>query len=113
MGIADIFNLPGNDDQLAFWSRMHMVWHRSAIVEIQRQHAIILAEFLLDPISVDEIDVFLANHQTMHNDLDAILQVPSQDLTNVDWEDETQRIGWFQAHAQQTQQESNKLGIGA
>lgn len=90
-----------------------MIWHRSAIVEIQRQFAIILAEFLLDPISVDEIDVFLANHQTMHNDLDAILQLASQDLTNVDWDDETQRIGWFQAHAQLTQQESNKLGIAA
>jgi hypothetical protein len=86
------------------WSRMHMIWHR---------YAIILAEFLLDPIPTEEIDIFLANHQTMHNDLDAILQVPSQDLTNVDWEDETQRIGWFQAHAQLTQQESNKLGIGA
>lgn len=113
MSVVDIFNLPGDDAQLAMWSRMHMMWHRSCNVEIERQFNIILAEYILDPISSDAIDQFLSDHQIMHNDLDAILGIASQNLQEVDWEDENQRIGWFQAHAQLTRQESDKLGISA
>ena len=113
ISVAQIFNIPGDDDQFAMWTRVHMIWHRSTLVEIQRLTAIILPEYLLDPINPNDIDVFLNNHQQMHNDLDAILDISTVDLQNVDWEDETQRVGWFQAHAQLTQQEANKLGIAA
>lgn len=113
MSVADIFNIPGDAAQLASWAMLHMIWHRSCNVEIFRQHNIILPEFILAPINTEAADGFLENHQTMHNNLDAILGVSSYDLMNVAWNDENQRIGWFQAHAQLTRQEANKLGIAA
>lgn len=113
MSIADLFNIPGDDNQMAFWSRTHMIWHRSCNLAILRQFNIVLPEFLLDPIDPAEAGSFLQNHQTMHNNLDIILNISSFDLVDVDWEDANERIGWFQAHAQLSQEEANKLGISA
>ena len=111
MSIADLFNIPGDDQQLFYWSRMHLVWHRSCNLAIFQQQDIILPEYLLDPLPVGDPGQWLQNHQTMHNNLDTLLGVQTYNLTDVDWGDEQQRIGWFQAHAQLSQQESNALEI--
>ena len=111
MSIVDLFNIPGDAAQLAFWSRMHMIWHRSCNLAIFQKHNVILPEYVLDPINPSDPGVFLQNHQTMHNNLDTILKVQSFDLVNVDWADPIQRIGWFQEHAQLSQEESNALEI--
>lgn len=113
MSVANIFNIPQTEEQWAAWSLLHMIWHRSCNVAIFRRFNIILPEFILDPIDPEQPDVFLANHQTMHTNIDLVLGVPSFDLLDVDWSDEAQRLGWFAAHAQLTQQESLELGIAA
>lgn len=113
MSIVDLFNIPGDDVQLAFWARMHVIWHRSCNLLIFQKHNVILPEYVLDPIDADDPGVFLQNHQTMHNNIDSVLNIQSYDLQDVDWANQTQRIGWFQAHAQLSQQEANALEISA
>lgn len=111
MSVANIFNIPNTDAELAIWSRMHMMWHRSMNVRILAVHHIALPEFVLDPVDLSQGSNFPQNHQTMHNNIDAILGVQGQDLLSIEWSDESARIGWFQSHALLTQLESNALEV--
>lgn len=113
MSVADIFNLPGNAQELQSWSTLHMIWHRDMNRRVFQVFNIVLPEFILDPADFSTRSDFLQAHQTMHNNLDALLAVASYNLTDVDMEDPSQRAGWFQAHAELTRTESNTLGVFA
>jgi hypothetical protein len=113
VSVLNIFNIPGDDAELAGWSPLHMIWHRNMNRAAFQKFNILLPEYILDPADFSTRSEFLQAHQTMHNNLDALLGVSSYNLTDVDMEDENQRTGWFRAHAELTRQESNAMGVFA
>jgi hypothetical protein len=113
MSVADIFNIPSDDDELARWSTLHMIWHRDMNRAIFETMNVLLPEYILDPADFSTRSNFLQAHQTMHNNLDALLSISPYDLTDVDMSNADQRAGWFTEHAQLTRQESNALGVFA
>jgi hypothetical protein len=113
MSVADIFNFPATEQDTAQWSILHMILHRSQLREVFLRYNTVLQEYVLDPIPTDDPRLWLQQHQQMHNDVDAVLGLSSENLTEVDWEDQGSKAGWIQAHAQLHQQETNALGITA
>lgn len=109
MSIADVFNIPSNDDELNRWSVLHMILHRSENEAVFRQHNILLTEFVLDPIDTREDSGWFQNHQTMHDNIDQVIGVAQFNLLDVNWKDPAQRAGWFQSHAQLHRQETDAL----
>lgn len=109
MSVLDVFNVPTTDRELGSWSRLHMALHRSENLAILRHHNVLLPEYVLDPIDTETDGVWFQQHQLMHNNIDQILGVAQFNLTEVDWSNETQRVGWIQEHAQLHRQETNAL----
>jgi hypothetical protein len=111
MSIANIFNVPSTDHELAEWSFLHMALHRSENLAILRKYNILLPENILDPVDTTPGGSWFQDHQVMHNNIDQVLGVAQFNLLDVDWDNESQRIGWIQGHAQLHQTETNALDV--
>lgn len=99
MAVADLFNIPSTDEEMAKWSFIHMAHHREVNFAIQQKYGIDLPEYPLDPVSLDDAQSFLNQHQEMHNNSDAILGVAGFNLSEVDWNDPGKRAGWIYLNA--------------
>lgn len=108
--MADVFNVPTDDRQLARWTFLHMVLHRDQILQVKRAFNLILPEFVLDPMDLRPQGIWFQQHQVMHDNMDQVLNVQQFNLIDVDWESDASRIGWIQGHAQLHQSEAIVLG---
>ena len=113
MSVANIFNVPTSPEELEQWSTLHMILHRSENAAILAQYQTVLEEYVLDPIDQTPNSAWFQQHQLMHDNIDAILNIAQFNLINVDWSNTAQRIGWIQGHAQLHQQETDALGVFA
>jgi hypothetical protein len=111
MSVADVWNVPSNEDELARWGVLHMILHRDQIRAALNKYNTILPEYVLDPVDTSPNSAWFQNHQTMHDNIDALTKVAPFNLLDVDLSKESQLIGWIQGHAQLHQQESNVLGV--
>lgn len=111
MSVADIWNMPTTEEELIRWGTLHMIVHRDQNTAIFRRFSIVLPEYWLDPPDFETESVWLLNHQTMHNNIDGVLNVAQFNLLEVDWNDPEERIGWIQSHAQLHTQEANALQV--
>jgi hypothetical protein len=111
MGVADLFNAPKTDREVAAWSFAHMAHHRDLNAQVFKLHNILLPEYVLDPIVPASIQGFLNLHQIMHNNLDLILGVSGNDLSQVDWDNVSEREGWIYLNATLHVAEAQKAGI--
>ena len=111
MSIANIFNNSETPLELAQWSTLHMILHRNLNLAVLHQHNILLPEFVLDPFDPLAPGVWLLNHQTMHDNIDNIIGLPSYNLLDLNWADPEARQDWLDTHALQMQQETNVLGV--
>jgi hypothetical protein len=99
MALADLFNVPLTDADMATWSFNHMAHHRELNATILREKNIALPEYILDPVNPADPEGFLYQHQQMHNNTDAIYGISGFDLTDVDWLDPDNRAGWIWLNA--------------
>lgn len=109
MSVLDVYNIPSDDDELAAWSTLHMILHRSEIRAVSEKYNKELPEYVLDPMDPTPYSSWFQQHQTMHNDIDQVIGVAQFDLLDVDWSNAAQRAGWFSAHAELHRQETEAL----
>ena len=111
MSVANVYNVPTNDQQLSQGSFLHMALHRDQILAVKRAFNVILPEYVIDPIDLRPDGIWFQQHQQMHDNIDQVLNVEQFNLIDVDWTNEASRIGWIQGHAQLHQQEAETLGV--
>ena len=111
MGLANIANVPATQDALNEWSFSHAVNHRDIIDAIQRQFGVSLTEYIIDPFNTDNAGVWLFQHQTLHNDMNAILGIAGNDLLDVNWQDQDELSEWIFLNFTEHQQANTKLRI--
>ena len=111
MSVADLYNVPKTDAEMHVWSFNHMVHHRLVNAYLLKTKRINLPEYILDPMPVGDVRTFLLQHQTMHNNTDALTGVSGYDLTEVDWTKPEQRAGWIWLNAQLHVAEANATGV--
>jgi hypothetical protein len=111
-GVASLYNVPSNDDELRAWASIHMRHHIDINAALYRLLKIALPLYLLEPIDVDNTGDWENNHQQMHQTQDALMGITGFDLTGVNWEDQNLMSGWIYLNASEHLQAANILGIG-
>lgn len=111
MGLANLWNIPNTPESLAAWSFSHAAHHRNIIEAIYRQYSTAVAEYIIDPINLDDATGFFDNHQIMHNQMNEVLNLANYDLSQVDWQDSGELASWINLNAINHRQASDLLGV--
>jgi hypothetical protein len=115
MALAALLNLPIGDPALDEWSFCHAANHFDIIRVLGQKTGTNLSSFILDPFDPydpGDLQAWLANHQVMHQQMDANLGVSGYDLSEVDWRDPVGLQAWLQANFDEHQRASEALGLG-
>lgn len=111
-GVAGLYNTPSSDAEFSTWSFVHAAHHRDIIRVIYQLSGDNLDEYILDPFSPADSGDWLQNHQTMHQQMDAILGISGYNLLAVDLTDNDQFAAWAALNADEHFKIANILGIG-
>jgi hypothetical protein len=111
-GLADLYNVPSNDEERAQWSFAHMAHHRDINRRIYELVKIALPEYILDPVNPSDSGEWEYQHQLMHDAQNGLLGIQGQDLTGIDWKDQRILSGWIFLNSNEHYQASNILEIG-
>lgn len=111
-GIAGLYNVPSVQTELDTWSFVHSAHHRDLIRVIYQLTGTNLPESVLDPFDPAHNDDWLQNHQTMHQDVNALLGIEGYNLLAVDMLDHGQFSNWVFLNADEHMKAANILGIG-
>lgn len=112
MALAVLGSAPKDSESLATWAFTHMAHHRDIIRVIYQVSLLALDEFLLDPFDPNNLDTWTAQHQIMHQQMDAVLGIAAFDLSQLDWSDPSLLSSWMVANANEHYQAGNLLGLG-
>ena len=110
--IAALYNVPSTDSEFNSWAFAHAAHHRDIARVIYEVTGTQLPEFVLDPMDPENSQIWIYQHQLMHQNQDAILGIAGYDLLEVDWQDDGQRAAWVLLNANEHLQAANILGIG-
>ena len=111
MPTVDIQNVPRDNAELQDWSFAHMTQHRDINRKIMEVYNIRVDEFSLDPIPIDSMDIWLDQHQQMHNQQNKILKISGNALVDVNWKDNDELEEWIWMHADEHNRAATILGI--
>ena len=109
--LAVLQEIPKSKTEWDRWSWHHKDSHTRIRQAIQKQKSINLPEYQLDPINLEDIDIFLVHNQETHNEMNAALSLQGSDLEGIDFNDEAKRAEWFWTHYQEHRDAENSLGI--
>jgi hypothetical protein len=70
-----------------------------------------LTTYVLDPIAGFDRDNWLRRHQTAHNDMNEVLGIAGNDLSDVDFKNPKELQAWINLHAQEHLQANDILRI--
>ena len=80
---------------------------------LNAQKKLSLIDYLIDPITLDQPQLFLVQNQQYHQDMDSTLGVQASDLEDVDFEDDHQLQAWIYLHWQEHVTAETILGIAS
>lgn len=112
----DALWLPPTDQiSSATFSFSNMDEHTKAAIAVFKKYGVNLQLYPLDPMPPIEgggRELWAANHQALHNDLDSVLGMDGgPDLSSVEWKDPEQLKVWVQLHAPRHQLYAQVLGL--
>ncbi len=110
--IAALYNIPTDAISLARFSFHNRDQHELAIRALLNRTGLVLPDYPIDPIKMSDFKGWLYTHQSMHNSVNTALNLPGNDLTDVDPQKLDQLTTWIQLHATEHVAWGNALGIG-
>lgn len=110
-GVASLFNVPSNQQELDTWAFAHAAHHQDINRLIFQKYNLTLTSYVLDPFDPNAADNWLYQHQTMHQEFDAILGITGFDLLDVNFKDKGEVAGWVYLNANEHYQAANILEI--
>ena len=114
MSIAALYNIPASPEQLAQWSFVNATQHADIVRLIFQATGRQLDSYVLDPFDPQDpsgIETWVYQHQTMHQQMDAVLGILGYDLTDVDFTNQGVLAGWIQSHAAEHVQAGHILNL--
>lgn len=111
MALANLFNIPENEEELFSLVFNNMDQHRLIVKALFDQRGVSLLLYTMDPLPPD-IGTWLQVHQQAHNDFTAALGIEGVDLTSVNFHDPEQLASWARLHGEEHRQAANILGFG-
>ena len=110
--VAALYNVPSTQEELNTWAFCHAAHHLDINRTIYLRTGTTLASYVLDPLDLDNFGTWLYQHQVMHQNMDAILQINGYDLLDANLKDPNEFAGWIFANSDEHKQAADILGIG-
>lgn len=111
MGLATLYNVPSTQNEMNIFSFNNLAEHVKIASAILSKYNIPVPVFVLDPIPLDDMGAWLAQHQSLHNIMSVVLGTTSNDLTDVNFRDKNQLTEWIWLHAQEHYAAAATLGL--
>ena len=112
MGLPLLYSRPTDSEAWSAWSFNHAANHYDWVFSAQtHKSAKGLQQFLLDPIDPDDVGYWLYQHQSAHNQINAVLGTSGFDLLSLDWHDPDQFQEWLNLNAAEHVRISAALGV--
>lgn len=111
MSLALLSTDPVTPTLFTEWSFSHMAHHQDIARRIYELYGRALPLFVIDPVDPRDPEAMLQNHQTMHNNQNAVLGIDGNDLLSVDFGDREQRAAWIFLNFSEHQQANQILGV--
>lgn len=112
MSVAALFEMPRDTKSLMSWSFAHAAHHRDINRLIYQTYGRTLAQYALDPFDPDNMETWLHQHQIMHQNQNATLNIQGYDLNSVTWSDTRSLSAWLQANGNEHVQAGRILKLG-
>ena len=110
--IAALFNVPRNPVDMSRFSFHNNDAHVLANRAILAKNSLLLQYYPIDPIPPQDFAGWLYNHQAWHNQVNAIIGVQGNDLSDVDPSKIDEWADWIQVHASEHVQWGDLLDYG-
>lgn len=110
--LAQILFPPPTEQGLNEWMFHHVQHHRAIISAARASRGAVLAEQMIFPYSPRDKDNWLELHQDMHNDMNGLLGISGNDLSEVDFGNRKQREAWHSLHYFEHLAAATSLGLG-
>jgi hypothetical protein len=114
MSLAQLGSVPRTNADLQAWTFANVTSHRDIIAAIMAQKKVQLQEFIIQPFDPRDpvnFQAFLNAHASMHQQMDAVLGLQSYNLSEVDWNDQSQLAWWMNTHYTEHEAASTVLGV--
>jgi hypothetical protein len=98
MALSNLLNSPTDGNSLDVWTFHNADSHAAIISAILAVKGIQLTQYLLDPVDEDDMNNWLLRHQQSHTDFTSVLGIGSNDLSSVDWKNDSERDAWIGLH---------------
>lgn len=111
MPLPMLFDITASDASLGqffFWNAQD---HIEISQAVQAQKSVNLFQRVLDPVDKEAIDTWMELHQQSHNDINAVLGLSGNDLSDLDFSNERRVREWINLHAQEHQAMRQALKI--
>ncbi len=112
MSVANLYNVPNDENDIFSFSFSNMDHHRLIISAISAQKSVDLPLFPIDPMTMNDLSGWAQLHQQMHTDFTATLGIAGVDLSDVNFHDRAQLSAWLRLHADEHRQANDALRIG-
>ena len=111
MALATLYNVPTDLNSMNIFSFSNMDEHNKIAAAILLKYNIPVPSFVLDPIPLYDMGVWLQQHQVLHNIMNSVAGSNSNDLTDVNFKDKNQLAEWIWLHAQEHYQVADFLEL--
>ena len=112
MGLPLLFRVPDAPEDWRAWSFNHAANHNDWIPAVQRLKNLQITQFLLDPVDVSNLGMWLYSHQEAHNQANSALGSQGFDLLSYDLNNPDDLQEFIELNATEHQRISGTLGIG-
>lgn len=111
MGLAQVIYPPPDENGFATWAFDHYQ-HHIAIIQRAAQLGYTLNQYRIWPVTQENLQDFLEQHQQMHTEMDAIANVQGSDLQDIDFKDKKKVDSWYYLNYIEHQSVASFLGGG-
>jgi hypothetical protein len=108
-----LYNNPQTPEMWDQWEWHHRLSHDAIRRAILQQKTITLTDYDIQPIAPQDMLGFLQRNSQLHIEMNGVLNAPAQDLEDVDFQVENQRVNWLWIHAKEHETAENLLGISS
>jgi hypothetical protein len=109
--LPTLLNTPKTDQELSIWSFAHRDDHDLVAEALRTRFGVQLTHNVLDPIPQFDMQDWLLRHQNEHNDNNGLLGSIGVDLTEVNFDNPSEKSSWFYIHYLEHYNWHQALGI--
>lgn len=109
--LAALYNVPIDPADLQRFSFHNQDEHILAAEALFRQRGARVQQFVLDPIPANNFSFWLYQHQSSHNEINALLETGGNDLSTLNPDNREELEAWIEIHAAEHAEWCRLLGI--